>query len=231
MDLCAFWLLPLLIYLRVYCIISVAFFYLSTHHKLYKVAHCYKASQRHPILDLFCCLWAYICFLVHGGLAMLESHFVLVLGFNISQLCYSMIIIFSLMVTFVSFGHAGFFQRLGHQDWFRDEGKCRALRPSDWMEGSPPSPIGPERTWKDLQTRMAKYRQTSKLVPANPQIASLKIGEDELQGHLAFGKKGLLRNVLRTQQHDCGRVLQVPRGGEHENQASVHAARVALHLC
>lgn len=230
MDLCAFWLLPLLIYLRVYCIISVAFFYLSTHHKLYKVAHCYKASQRHPILDLFCCLWAYICFLVHGGLAMLESHFVLVLGFNISQLCYSMIIIFSLMVTFVSFGHAAGVFSSGWviQTALGMRANAEHCSPRTGWEAhlQPPSDLKEhERTCTQGWQNIPK--------PGEQTCASkpTKVGEDKLQGHLAFGKKGLLRNVLRTQQHDCGRVLQVPRGGEHENQASVHAARVALHLC
>lgn len=133
----------------------------NSSEELYKVAHCFKASQRHPILDLFCCLSAYICFLVHDGLAMLESHLVLVLEFNISLLCYSMIILFSLMVAFVSLGHAaGVFSSgwviqtglgmRGKAAWSKVQRllsvRCRALRPSDWMEGSPPTPIGPERT-------------------------------------------------------------------------------------
>lgn len=45
---------------------------------------------------------------------------------------------------------------------------------------------------------MAKYpqNQVSKLVPANPQSSSLMIGEDKLQGHLAFGKKVSLEMSL-----------------------------------
>lgn len=131
----------------------------NSSQELYKVAHCSKASQRHPIRDLFSCLSVYICFLVHDGLVLLESHFVLVLEFNISLLCYSVIILFSLMVTFVSLGHAAgvFSSSWVIQTGIRMRGKLHRAStetfvcqmqstPALRLDGSPP-----HRTCKNLK--------------------------------------------------------------------------------
>lgn len=123
MGLCAFWLLPLQIYLKVYCIITVAFFYLSTHHESFIKWPIVIKQASNTWSFLF--LSVYICFLVHAGLAVWVSHLVLVLEFNMSLLCYSMIILFSLTVVCVSWPCCrGVFQRLGHPERFRDEGKA-----------------------------------------------------------------------------------------------------------
>lgn len=77
--------------------------------------------------------------------------------------------------------------------------------------------------------------QGSKLVPANPQRSSLKIGEDKLQGHLAFGKKVSLEMFFgpnnTTVAEFCKFQEDESMKTERLYMRHVWGSSVALHLC